>query len=514
GGRSFGAGVSFASLVAVLAMAGRYDWAVGGYQFVAWGPRLSGLGAQFAVGVDQLSLTLVVLTAALHALAVAGSLWSVRVRTREYYAWMSFLLVTMLGVFMATDLLLFYTFFEVSLVPLFFLVGIWGGPDRRRAANTLFLYTFAASIFALAGIIYLGVKAGSFDITQVIRFAQDPAKLGPDAKFWILMSLLAAFVVKTPLFPLHTWLPLAHTEAPSGGAADLAGLVLKLGAYGLLRIALPIGLVGADGQVLFPRVLTVLAVMCLAGIVYAALVAWVQHDAKRLVAYSSVSHMGFCILGMLALNPVGMGGSVLYMVNHGIVSGALFLVIGMVYARYGTRDLRDLGGLARAMPKMAFFLFLFTFAAVGLPLTNGFVSEFLTIQGAFTSKHLGPAFAAVAATGVVLGAVYMLHMAGSLLYGPLKVPAAGAEVGGDDSSASPAIEDVTAPTARGDLTRREVFVLTPLAVAVIVLGVYPTPLLRALERPLAQIRNPNAAAAMAATPAPPPAAGQPVVAAR
>jgi NADH-quinone oxidoreductase subunit M len=241
----------------------------------------------------------------------------------------------------------------------------------------------------------------------------------------------------------------------------------------------------------FPVVLNVLAVLCLIGIVYAALVAWAQHDVKKLVAYSSVSHMGFCVLGMLALNPAGMGGSVLYMINHGIVSGALFLMVGMIYNRYHTRDIRELSGLAKAMPRLAFFLILFTMAAVGLPLTNGFVSEFLTILGAFTSPHLGVVYGAIAATGVVLGAVYMLYLAGGLMFGPLHYPLLP-----EDAETHHTVHPKY--VTGGDITRREVLVLTPLAVAVIVLGVYPSPLLRAVHRPLAEIRNPQAAAVAAA----------------
>jgi NADH-quinone oxidoreductase subunit M len=262
---------------------------------------------------------------------------------------------------------------------------------------------------------------------------------------------------------------------------DLAALVLKLGTYGLLRIALPIGLIGAGGAILFPKVMTVLAVLCLIAIIYAALVAWVQTDAKKLIAYSSVSHLGFCVLGMLALNPEGMGGSVLYMINHGITSGALFLCVGMIYHRYHTRDLRELSGLARVMPRLAFFLVFFTLAAVGLPGLNGFVSEFLTILGAFTSGHLGIAYGVIAATGIVLGALYMLQFAARLMFGPLAYP--GLE---EPHEAPQTVHPKYVPGT--DITGREVLVLTPLAIATVVLGVLPTPALHALERPLMDIQ--------------------------
>jgi NADH-quinone oxidoreductase subunit M len=298
----------------------------------------------------------------------------------------------------------------------------------------------------------------------------------------VLLSFLGAFGVKTPLVPLHTWLPLAHTEAPTAGSVDLAALVLKLGTYGLLRIALPIGLITAGGSFLFPKVVEFLAILCLIGIVYAALIAWVQTDIKKLVAYSSVSHMGFCVLGMLALNQEGMAGSVLYMVNHGIVSGALFLMVGMIYNRYHTRNINELSGLARAMPKLGFFMVLFGMASAGLPLTNSFVSEFLSILGALTSPHLGVIYGVIAATGVVLGAVYILHLLAKVMFGPLHYPLLH-----DDTGTHHTVHE--AYVQGGDITTREVLVLTPLALAVIVLGVFPMPLLHSLERPLAAIRN-------------------------
>ena len=485
-GKTWGLAVSASTLLIAIAMALQYDWALGGYQFVLHGPRVEQIGFEFSLGMDQLSLCLVLLTAFLHPIAVTASLRSVHTRSREHYANMNLLLVFMLGTFMANDLLLFYTFFEASLVPLFFIVGIWGGRERRRAAVTLFLYTFAGSVFALAGILYLGLRAGTFDMQEVIRFAQN--SMNDTERFWVLLSLLAAFAVKTPLFPLHTWLPLAHTEAPTAGSVDLAALVLKLGTYGLLRIALPIGLLTKDGNVLFPVVLQVLAVLCLIGIIYGALVAWVQTDIKKLIAYSSVSHLGFCVLGMLSLKAEGMAGSMLYMINHGIVSGALFLIVGMIYNRYHTRDIRQLSGLASAMPKMAFFLMLFSMAAVGLPGLNGFVSEFLTILGAFTSDHLGVGYGVIASLGVILGAAYMLRFACTLLFGPLHYPLLHEEHGTHHT-----VHPKYVPG--GDITNREVFVLTPLAIAVIVLGVFPSPLLHAFERPLDLIRHANVAAA-------------------
>src|SRR5262245_25560451 len=243
-------------------------------------------------------------------------------------------------------------------------------------------------------------------------------------QMWVLLALLAGFAVKVPLFPVHTWLPLAHTEAPTAGSVILAGVLLKLGTYGLLRFAVPMGAIDPASYqyVAFPALIQILAALCIIGIIYGALVAWVQQDIKKLVAYSSVSHLGFCVLGLFALNTIGIQGSIMYMINHGISTGALFLVVGMIYERFHTRDFNAFSGLARRMPKFAFFFVFFALSSIGLPGTNGFVSEFLTVLGAFTSEHLGPGFAAFAATGVVLGSIYILYMVARVIFGPLKYP--------------------------------------------------------------------------------------------
>src|SRR4051812_14435980 len=337
---------------------------------------------EFHLGVDAISLWLVLLTVVLMPLALLASFESIRDRTKEYYAWMLVLLAAMNGVFIARDLLLFYVFFELTLIPMFFIIGIWGGPERRYAALKFFLFTFAGSIFTLAGAVYLGYRAGDFDITRVTQFAQ--TQLSSNERYFLLLAFLAGFAVKVPLFPVHTWLPLAHTEAPTAGSVILAGVLLKLGTYGLLRLAVPIA--SPDAVAHFAPVI---GALCVIGVIYGALVAWVQQDIKKLVAYSSVSHLGFCVLGLFALNVIGIQGSVLYMINHGLSTGALFLCVGMIYDRYHTRDINELSGLARVMPKLAFFIVLFALSSIGLPGLNGFVSEFLTILGAFTSDYLG-----------------------------------------------------------------------------------------------------------------------------
>jgi NADH-quinone oxidoreductase subunit M len=422
------------------------------------------------------------------------------------------LLVAMLGVFVARDVLLFYIFFELTLIPMFFIIGIWGGPERRYAAGKFFLFTFTGSVFTLAAAIYLGLKYGTFDIPGIIQGVQGGyngvAALSSTERFWVVMGFLSGFAVKVPLFPVHTWLPLAHTEAPTAGSVILAGVLLKLGTYGLFRLAVPIGLVAANGSVAYPTLVWWLGLLCVIGIIYGALVAWVQQDIKKLVAYSSVSHLGFCVIGLIALNDIGLQGSVLYMINHGINTGALFLCVGMIYDRYHTRDINQLSGLARRMPVLAFFFVLFSLASIGLPGTNGFISEFLTTLGAFISPHLGWAFGSLAALGVILGAVYILHMVGRIIWGPLKTPAVhdaavghtahGTAVGQEDRGQAAGAahghghghghgrDDHGAP---GDIGRREIAILVPLAVAVIVLGVKPGLVMDSMLRPAQGVRT-------------------------
>ena len=478
-------------------------------------PSFPMLGASFALGVNGLSIWLVLLTAFLQPLAILSSFESITTRPREYYAWINALLVPMLGVFMARDLLLFYVFFELTLIPMFFLIGIWGGPDRRYAAGKFFLFTFTGGVLTLAAAVYLGFTAHTFAlddavgangvVTQygVVHYAQ--LFLPTAARYWVVLGLLAGFAVKTPLFPVHTWLPLAHTEAPTAGSVILAGVLLKLGTYGLLVLAVPIGIIGASGPA-FPGLVQFIAVICVIGIIYGALCAWVQPDIKKLVAFSSVSHLGFCVLGLFALNDIGMQGSVLYMINHGLSTGAMFLVIGMIYDRYHTRDINKLSGLARKMPILAFFFVFFMLSSIGLPGTNGFVSEFLTMLGAFTSTVLNPWFGAVAAIGVILGAVYMLHMTARVIMGPLKVP----DVDHGESTASSATHSqATGRTAhahsdagKNDIGPREIAILVPLAIAVLVIGVQPGIILDGMRSEIESLRAVPTIVAGSAAPQP------------
>ena len=549
--RSWALFVSLATAFVAVLMVVSFDYSdrAQPLQFGTNAFEMEDVGFSFRLGVDAISLWLVALTAWLTPLAVAASFGSIREREKEYYAWMLALLLAMLGVFVARDVLLFYVFFELTLIPMFFIIGIWGGPERRYAAAKFFLFTFAGSVFTLAAAVYVGVKAGDFDIDAVVRYAQ--ASLSDRERFWVLLGFIAGFAVKVPLFPVHTWLPLAHTEAPTAGSVILAGVLLKLGTYGLLRLAVPIGLITAGGLPSYGReFIWWVGVLCVIGIIYGALVAWVQQDIKKLVAYSSVSHLGFCVLGLVALNAHGIQGSVLYMINHGLSTGAMFLVIGMIYDRYHTRDINALSGLARRMPVLAFFFVLFVLSSIGLPGLNGFVSEFLTILGAFTSRYMGESdyagmvFGALAATGIVLGALYMLHMTARVIWGPLKTPAhddgtghvaahgqtpggggsseAGhvekrgnvVVIGGGPGSAADGTSHAGMQTAvgqadqgqaaspdrshaghghgdePGDLTPREIAILVPLALAVLYLGIYPMPVLRSMLRPVNEIRAP------------------------
>ena len=434
-------------------------------------PRID---VSYRVGVDGISIWLLTLTAFLMPLAIWSSFTAVRTRVREYYALLLLLQIGLLGVFCALDLLLFYVFFEFTLIPLFFLIGIWGGAERRRAANKFFIYTLSGSVLTFAGVVYLAYFAYTrmnyltLNIEELTRLGQG-GYLPFDLQWWLFWAFAAGFAIKVPLFPLHTWLPLAHTEAPTAGSVILAGVLLKLGTYGFCRLSIPI-LPDASFH-LAPTV----AVLAIIGIIYAAVAAWVQRDVKKLVAYSSVSHLGFCMLGLFSLKVAGVSGGLLYMINHGLSTGALFLLVGFIYERYHTRDIHEIGGLARRMPWLAFFLIFFTLSSIGLPGLNGFVGEFLTLLGAAVSATrmdglsagpLGFGYVVPAALGIILGAVYMLWMCQRVLFGPLIEP------------------PDTPDTSHGltiDLNRREIAILAPIAACCIFLGVYPKPMLDTFE---------------------------------
>jgi NADH-quinone oxidoreductase subunit M len=468
----------------------------------SWFPAL---GLSVSMGLDNISLWLVVLTAFLTPVSILASFNYIKDRRPEFYAWMLVLNTAMLGVFMARDLLLFYLFFEFTLIPMFFIIGIWGGAERRRAAGKFFLFTFSGSILTLASLIYIAYLNSQMPGHGPLTFAMDDLykwapKIPTSTQYILFLGLLAGFAVKVPLFPVHTWLPLAHTEAPTAGSVILAGILLKLGTYGLLRFALPV--LPAATWHFAPAI----AVLCIVGILYGALVSWAQGDMKKLIAYSSVSHLAFCVLGMFALTAEGLSGSVLYMLNHGLSTGALFLVVGMIYERYHTRDMNALSGLARRAPALGFFCVFFVFSSVALPGLNGFVSEFLVLIGTFVSGstnpntsrpfggNLGPAYAIPAATGMILAAVYLLYWTARVVWGPLKEPhqdhshtAAGAPHHSTTPHSVLSRGGAQSSALIRDLSLREWFILTPIAALILFLGIQPNLVLNSIKRPLTTI---------------------------
>jgi NADH-quinone oxidoreductase subunit M len=443
-----------ASLVALglaVALAARFRAGEAGFQLGAVADWVPSFGVSYRVGVDGVSLPLVLLTAVLTPLAIVGS-WRMVDRSRSYVALLLVLETAMLGVFVSLDLFLFYVFWEAVLVPAYFLIGSFGGQRRVYAAVKFFVYTLLGGLLMLVGIIalfYLQQRATgtpSFDYDVLRDFDKDPG-----TQRWLFAAFFAAFAVKTPLWPFHTWLPDAYTEAPATTTVLLAGVMSKLGVYGFLRYSLP--LFPDAARDLQPLLLTLAVV----GIVYCALVAAVQRDFKTLVAYSSVSHLGFIVLGVFALNLQGLQGAVFYMVAHGLLIGGLFFVTGMLEERRGTRRIEEFGGLQQAAPRMAGVMLVITLGAVALPGLVGFVGEFLTLLGAFLANR---AYAVVGATGVILGAVYLLWAYQRMWHGPL---------------------EREENRAVGDLTGREWAILAPLVAAIVVLGLFPRPVLERVE---------------------------------
>jgi NADH-quinone oxidoreductase subunit M len=440
-------------------------------------------GIDLELGVNSVSLLLVLLTCLFAPLTVTASFTAITERVKEFYIWLMIMTASVLGVFIARDVITFYTCFEVSLIPGFFLVAIYGGPDRREASFKFFLYTFVGSIVMLAGLVYVVMKFAAYeggwlpetnggvnvwDIDALVTFAR--SFLTPTEQAWVLLSLMIGFAVKVPLWPLHTWLPLAHNQAPTAGSVNFAAVILKLGAYGVYRFVIPMV---PEAVVEWAPFIAILAVI---GIIYTALVCWAQTDIKKLIAYSSISHMGFCMIGLFALNPIGAQGGILYMITHGLSSGALFICIGLMYERHHVKDLDRIGGLFKTMPVWSFFMLIFTFVAVGLPGLAGFVSEFLCLLGTFIASDpttggypgmLGPWFGIIAGSGLILGAIYMLYMVGRLLFGPEQIP-----------EHTESHEGHRLPT---DLNLREILTLAPIAIICFFIGIYPTPVLKALE---------------------------------
>jgi NADH-quinone oxidoreductase subunit M len=447
----------------------------------------TGLDIRFSVGLDGLGLWMFGLSALLFVPSVLISWEAIEERAPLFYAMLLLLEFGCLGVFTARDIILFYIFFELTLIPLFFLIGIWGSEERRYAAIKFFLFTLAGSLLTFLGLLavviwdYQHSGAGVFRFSiQALTESLQRQPLPTNLQLLLFAALFAGFAIKVPLFPLHTWLPLAHVQAPAAGSVILAGVLLKIGVYGFLRFSLP--MLPQATAICMPWMLW----LAVAGIVYGALVALAQSDLKKLIAYSSVSHLGFCMLGLFALNPTGVQGSVLQMVNHGISTGGLFALVGMIYDRYHTREIADLGGLARRAPWLAFFMVLFTFSSIGVPGLNGFAGEFLILVGMFQRAWAeAPALlatqylviAVLAVSGVVLGAWYMLWLVERVFFGPLKEPHGAGH--GEEAS---------------DLSLREILALAPLALFVVWIGLRPNdflsrmgPSLEAARRPAAQV---------------------------
>jgi NADH-quinone oxidoreductase subunit M len=416
---------------------------------VAWIPSL---GISYKVGIDGLSLFLVLLVTLTMPITVLSSFKAITSRVKEFHVCMLLLETAMVGAFVALDLFLFYVFWELMLIPMYFLIGMWGGEKRIYATVKFFIYTMIGSLLMLVAILFLvyankqqtGVL--TFELSQLYGVHLTSAQ-----QWLIFLAFALSFAIKVPMFPFHTWLPDAHVEAPTAGSVILAGVLLKMGGYGFLRFAMP----------MFPeaaiRAVPLIVTLAIIGIIYGALVAMVQKDVKKLVAYSSVSHLGFVMLGLFVLNTAAVEGAIYQMLNHGLSTGGLFLLVGVIYERRHTRMINEFGGLAKTMPLFATSFMVITLSSIGLPLTNGFVGEFLILLGAFRAN---PWFGVLAATGVVLGAIYMLWMLQRVFFGPIK------------NAANEALKD---------LSVREIAVFAPIIGLIFFMGVYPKPFLSRME---------------------------------
>ena len=444
--------ISVVEFFASLSFLFYFDSKTADMQFVEKVIWVKSMGLSYFVGIDGISLWLVILTTFCVPLCMLCS-WTYIKKNVKIFLMSLFLLETaMIGSFVALDLVVFFVFWELVLVPMFMLIGVWGGGRRVYSADKFFLYTATGSIFMLVAIIYLyyynyqTTGVATFNLLELYNL-HIPVKI----QFWMCLAFCFSFAIKAPLFPLHTWLPDAHVDAPVAGSVLLAAILLKMGIYGFIRFAMP----------LFPyathQFLPVIAMLSIAGIIYAALVAWVQPDMKKLVAYSSVSHLGLVVLGLFALNIQGIEGSIYQMMNHGVNTGALFILVGMIYERRHTRIMSDYGGLAKGMPIFAIFLMIVTLASIAVPGTNGFVGEFLILVGAFKSY---PIYGCFAVSGMILGATYMLWMYQQVMFGPVDK-----------------VENKDIP----DLNRREIATLIPITVLVFVMGIFPGYFMRKMD---------------------------------
>ncbi len=423
-----------------LQLISRHDWI-----------QVAGWNIQYFLGIDGLSILLVLLTTFLTPIAILSTWTAIEDRVKDFMIFFLMLEVGMLGVFLAQDLFLFYIFWEFTLIPMYFLIGIWGGPNRLYAAVKFFLYTMAGSILMLLAILWLGVNQGTFTVPDLVAKGGIPA----DLQMWLFIAFAAAFAIKVPMWPLHSWLPDAHVEAPTAGSVILAGVLLKMGTYGFLRFNLQ----------LFPqaalKAAPTIAVLAVIGILYGAAVSYSQKDVKKLVAYSSVSHLGFVMLGLFALNAQGVEGAILQMINHGLSTGALFLLVGMIYEQTHTREIAVYGGLWKITPIFGSLMLIVALSSMGLPGLNGFVGEFTILLGAFGSKAFGtPWFAILSAAGVILAAIYILYMFQKMFLGPL-------------GSIVEEVKHHGKPLR--DLNLREIATLVPLLIFIFWIGLYPAP---------------------------------------
>jgi NADH-quinone oxidoreductase subunit M len=451
---------SFIGFLVSLPLLSRFHADAAGFQMVEKFDWIPALGAKYLIGIDGISLLLVLLTTMMGFVATLASWNAIEDRVKEYYAMFMLLQTGMIGVFLALDFFLFYVFWELVLVPMYFIIGVWGGPRKLYAAIKFFLYTLAGSVLMLLGILTLYFQHFqqfgyyTFEIGELMKL-----NLPLGLQQWVFWAFFIGFAIKVPMFPFHTWLPDAHVEAPTAGSVILAAVLLKMGTYGFLRFSLPL----LPKASIDHTIVQILAGLSIVGILYGALVCLMQKDWKKLIAYSSVSHLGYCTLGIFAMNPNGIAGSVIQQINHGISTGMLFLVIGVMYERRHTREISEYGGIAHVMPKYATVFAIAMLSSAGLPLLNGFIGEFTIMQGTFEASR---AWAAWAAPGIIFGAAYLLWLYQRVMLG---------QVTNGKNLGLP------------DMSLRELAVFAPLIVCAVWIGVYPKPLFDVLEKPVAQI---------------------------
>jgi len=439
--------VSIAAFLVTLPLYTGFDITTGDMQFVEHFRWISALNINYSLAIDGISLLLIILTAFITIIVVISAWQVIQEKVAQYMAAFLIMEGLMIGVFSATDAILFYVFWEAMLIPMFLIIGIWGGPNRVYATIKFFLYTLLGSLLMLVALIYLYVKSGnSFALSDMYA-----VKLGLTEQVWLFLAFLSAFAVKIPMFPVHTWLPDAHVEAPTGGSVVLAAIMLKMGAYGFIRFNLPITPDASHSLSTFIIVLSLIA------IVYISMVALAQTDMKRLIAYSSIAHMGFVTLGLFVFNKMAVEGAIIQMISHGFISGAMFLCVGVLYDRMHTRNMSDYGGVANTMPKFAAFMMFFAMANVGLPGTSGFVGEFLVILGVF---QVNAWYAIIAGTTLILGAAYTLWMYKKAIYGAVN-------------------NDMV--KALKDINNREGLFLLILTLSVLILGLWPAPFLEIIH---------------------------------